>query len=145
MCNGCNCVQTVVLSRGDATTITSPEFNSNHHNKAACRFTIYMICQIWWCAKCCQHSSKWRIHSLHLLLNLQLEDKNQEWKASSFFPRVWPREWHWLQQRISPSKDFISRSYWRNAKTYLVLSFLNMLCLDGLPCTRSWKAENLWK
>merc|ERR1712013_248666 len=40
VCNGCNCVQTIVLSRGDATTITSPEFDSNHRNRAACSWKI---------------------------------------------------------------------------------------------------------
>jgi len=40
VCNGCNCAQTIVLSRGDATTITSPEFDSNHRNRAACSWKI---------------------------------------------------------------------------------------------------------
>jgi len=40
VCNGCNCVQTIVLSRGDATIITSPEFDSNHRNRAACSWKI---------------------------------------------------------------------------------------------------------
>jgi len=40
VCNGCNCVQTIVLSRGDATTITSPEFNSSHRKRAACSWKI---------------------------------------------------------------------------------------------------------
>ena len=39
-CDGCNCVQTIELSPGESTTITSPSFPSNYPNNQECRWRI---------------------------------------------------------------------------------------------------------
>jgi len=39
-CDGCNCLQTIVLGPGDVTIITSPEFRRNYPNGATCSWRI---------------------------------------------------------------------------------------------------------